>query len=130
MEDVVMNSKKIALIIGGLLCGYTAFGQMDYLYDDNGLRYDIGAASYTSYGNSICLYNVRVCSFYYTNETYGTAVIFYDGTYGTMKIIRVQTYSQTTPPSFTAIEAQWPGGAGTFPCLTCLGASYLFRINL
>lgn len=125
-----MNSKMMALIIGGLLCGLTAFGQRDYLYDSRGLRYDLGNASYTSFGNSMCVYDVDVTLCYETNAFFGSAVILYDGTYGTMKIFRVNRSSSVLPPEIYGIETRYTGSAGSFSGKYCDGSTLTLPIDL
>jgi len=105
-----MNSKMMALVGGVLLCGLTVFGDQSNLYDNDGLKYEIGNAKFTSFGNNICAYDVRVTIYNSTNETYATAVVFYNSTYGTMKIFLL---SQSAG-FITATETRWTGGSGTF----------------
>jgi len=120
----------MALNGGLLLCGLMAFGDQSYLYDDQRRRYDIEHANYTSYGNVICAYNVQVCDYYYTNQTLGTAVIFYETTDGIMKIFTVTPATSTTLPPIRGIETRWTGGGEPFFGRYSVGANASYETTL
>ena len=120
----------MALISGVLLCGLTAFGGHSYLYDSDSRMYDIDHAKFSSYGNILCVYDVRVSHYYYTNTTYGTAVILYDSFSGCMKIFTVAPVSATTHPSIRGIEAYWTGSSDQCNGVCSDGAADYYYIAL
>ncbi|MBI2441611.1 MAG: hypothetical protein HYV35_09585 [Lentisphaerae bacterium] len=122
-----MNGKKMALIVGLGLYGLTAFG-FDYLYDSQGKRYDLANASSRNYGNNTIIYNVKITDEYYTNMSYGTAVIFYNNVYDRIKIFKVHRYGGTNT-LITAIEAM-PTTDRTFGGTASSGGNNIYPLTL
>lgn len=130
-EELVMNGKIMALVVGSLLCGLTVFGGYEKLYEShNADVYDVGNGNFTSFGDNICVYNVRVSWCADTNTSHGTAVIFYNSDYGTMKILKLNPLTSVGLPSLTCFEARWTGSSGTFRDLYCEGAFQVYASDL